>query len=97
MLSPQIEFYAHLCAKVKVKVRNTWYYGLFSLQRWWVYKKNVSIELLEFPLCIKNKILRIKDITKPNIEYISGKNIIFKNTNLELIEHIKLLLVILKE
>lgn len=43
---------------------------------------NVSIEVLEFPLCIKNKILRIKDITKLNIEYIAGKNIIFKNTNL---------------
>lgn len=47
---------------------------------------NVSIETLEFPSCIKNKILRIKDITKLNIEYISGKNIIFKNTNLGLFE-----------
>lgn len=27
-------------------------------------KMNVSIEILEFPLCVKNKILRIKDITK---------------------------------
>ncbi len=44
---------------------------------------NVSIETLEFPLCIKNKVLRIKDITKLNIEYILGKNIILKNTNLE--------------
>ena len=25
---------------------------------------NVSIEILEFPLCVKNKILRIKAITK---------------------------------
>ena len=25
---------------------------------------NVSIEILEFPLCVKNKILRIKHITK---------------------------------
>ena len=31
-------------------------------------KMNVSIEILEFSLCIKNKILRIKNITKLNIE-----------------------------
>lgn len=53
---------------------------------------NVSIETLEFPLCIKNKILKIKDITKLNIEYISGKNIIFKNTNLGLIEPHKIII-----
>ena len=47
---------------------------------------NVSIEFLEFPLCIKNKILRIKNITKLNIEYIAGKNIIFNNSNLGLNE-----------
>mgnify|MGYP004542813985 CR=1 len=51
------------------------------------------IETLEFTLCIKNKILRIKDITKLNIEYVSSKNIIFKNTNLRLKEPHKLLLV----
>ena len=32
---------------------------------------NVSIEILEFPLHVKNKILRIKDITKLNIKYIA--------------------------
>ena len=53
---------------------------------------NVSIEILEFPLCIKNKILRIKDITKLNIEYVSGKNIIFKNTNLGLFEPHKVII-----
>lgn len=53
---------------------------------------NVSIETLEFPLCIKNKILKIKDITKLNIEYISGKNIIFKNTNLGLFEPHKVII-----
>lgn len=37
----------------------------------------VSIELLESPLRVKNKILRIKNITKLNIEYIAGKNIVF--------------------
>ena len=54
---------------------------------------NVSIKILEFPLCVKNKILRIKDITKLNIEYIAGKNIVFNNSNLGLKNHIKLLLV----
>ena len=41
---------------------------------------------------IKNKILRIKDITKLNIEYISGRNIIFKNTNLGLFEPYKVII-----
>ncbi len=53
---------------------------------------NVSIEILEFPLCIKNKILRIKDITKLNIEYIAGKNIIFNNSNLGLKEPHKIVI-----
>lgn len=53
---------------------------------------NVSIEILEFPLCVKNKILRIQNITKLNIEYISGKNIIFKNTNLGLLEPHKVII-----
>lgn len=43
-----------------------------------------SIKLLEFPLYIKNKILKIKDITKLNIEYITGTNIVFHNSNLKL-------------
>ncbi len=53
---------------------------------------NVSIELLEFPLCIKNKILRIKNITKLNIEYIVGKNIVFNNSNLGLEEPHKIII-----
>lgn len=53
---------------------------------------NVSIEILEFPLCIKNKILRIKDITKLNIEYIAGKNIVFNNSNLGLKEPHKIVI-----
>ena len=53
---------------------------------------NVSIEILEFPLCVKNKILRIKDITKLNIEYIVGKNIIFNNFNLGLKETHKIVI-----
>lgn len=53
---------------------------------------NVSIELLEFPLCIKNKILRIKNITKLNIEYIAVKNILFNNSNLGLNEPHKIII-----
>ncbi len=53
---------------------------------------NVSIEILEFPLCVKNKILRIKDITKLNIEYIAGKNIVFNNSNLGLKEPHKIII-----
>lgn len=53
---------------------------------------NVSIEILEFPLCVKNKILRINDITKLNIEYITGKNIIFNNSNLGLKEPHKIII-----
>lgn len=52
----------------------------------------VSIEILEFPLCIKNKILRIKDITKLNIEYIAGKNIVFNRSNLGLKEPHKIII-----
>lgn len=39
---------------------------------------NVFIEILEFLLRVKNKILRIKDITRLNIEYITEKNICFR-------------------
>ncbi len=53
---------------------------------------NVSIEILEFPLCIKNKILRIKNITKLNIEYIAGKNIVFNHSNLGLNEPHKIVI-----
>ncbi|MBO5182859.1 MAG: hypothetical protein J6B64_00440 [Bacilli bacterium] len=52
----------------------------------------VSIEILEFPLCIKSKILRIKNITKLNIEYIAGKNIVFNNSNLGLKEPHKIII-----
>ena len=53
---------------------------------------NVSIEILEFPLCIKNKILRIKNITKLNIEYVVGKNIVFNHSNLWLKEPHKIII-----
>lgn len=53
---------------------------------------NVSIEFLEFPLYVKNKILRIKNITKLNIEYIAGKNIVFNHSNLGLNEPHKIII-----
>lgn len=53
---------------------------------------NVSIKFLEFPLCVKNKILRIKNITKLNIEYIAGKNIVFNRSNLGLNEPHKIII-----
>lgn len=46
----------------------------------------VSIEQLEFPSCIKDKILKIKDITKLHIDFISGRYIHFDNTNLSIHE-----------
>lgn len=52
----------------------------------------ISTEQLDFPLCIKNKILRIKDITKLHLEFITGKHIIFNKTNLALQEPHKILI-----
>ena len=46
----------------------------------------VSIEQLEFPSSIKDKILKLKDVTKINTEFISGKYIHFENTNLSIHE-----------
>ena len=43
-------------------------------------------------MCIKNKILRIKNITKLNIEYIAGKNIVFNYSNLGLNESHKIVI-----
>lgn len=42
----------------------------------------VSIEQLEFPSSIKDKILKLKDISKIHIDFIGGKYIHFENTNL---------------
>ena len=51
----------------------------------------VSIEQLEFPSSIKDKILKLKDITKTNTEFISGKYIHFENTNLSIHEPHKII------
>lgn len=52
----------------------------------------ISIEQLEFPMCIKNKILRIKDITKLHIDYIAAKYIRFSKTNMAIQEPHKIIL-----
>lgn len=52
----------------------------------------ISTKQLDFPLCIKNKVLRIKDITKLHIEFISGKYIKLNNTNLALQEPHKIII-----
>ncbi len=88
---PHIEVYAHLCAR-QVKFVILGIMGFFLIIKVVNNKMNVSIEILEFPLCVKNKILRIKDITKLNIGYIAGKNIVFNNSNLELKEPYKIII-----
>ena len=46
----------------------------------------VSIKQLEFPSSIKDKILKLKDISKLHINFIDGKYIHFENTNLTIHE-----------
>ena len=46
----------------------------------------VSIKQLEFPTSIKDKILKLKDISKLHIDFIGGKYIHFENTNLSIHE-----------
>ncbi len=46
----------------------------------------VSIKQLEFPSSIKDKILKLKDISKLHIDFIGGKYIHFENTNLTIHE-----------
>ncbi len=46
----------------------------------------VSIEQLEFPSSIKDKILKLKDISKLHIDFIGGKYIHFEKTNLSIHE-----------
>ena len=46
----------------------------------------MTLEQLEFPTNVKTKIMKIKNISKLNIDFISGKNIIIENTNIALQE-----------
>lgn len=46
----------------------------------------ITIEPLEFPLCVKEKLMKIPKISKLHIKFISGKNIHFDKTNLSINE-----------
>lgn len=37
----------------------------------------ITIEPLEFPLCVKEKLMKIPKISKLHIEFVNGKNINF--------------------
>lgn len=52
----------------------------------------VSIEQLEFPSSIKDKILKLKNISKLQIDFIGGKYIHFENTNLSIHEPHKIVI-----
>lgn len=52
----------------------------------------ITIKELEFPISIKNKLLKLKDITKLHIDFINGKNIIFNKTNLAIQEPHKIVI-----
>ena len=46
----------------------------------------ITIEPLEFPISVKEKIMKIPKISKLHIEFINGKNIHFDKTNLSINE-----------
>lgn len=46
----------------------------------------ITIEQLEFPLCVKEKITKIPKISRLHLEFINGKNIHFDKTNLSIHE-----------
>ncbi len=46
----------------------------------------ITIEPLEFPICVKEKLLKIPKISKLHIEFVNGKNIHFDKTNLSINE-----------
>jgi len=52
----------------------------------------MTIEKLKFPASIKIKIMKIKNISKLELDFISGKNIIFENTNVALHESHKIII-----
>lgn len=66
---PILDFMHTFVLKTLVKVCNISYYELFFFCKNGWYKMNVFIEVLEVPLCVRNRILRIKNITKLDIEY----------------------------
>ncbi|MCM1052563.1 MAG: hypothetical protein NC483_01110 [Ruminococcus sp.] len=46
----------------------------------------ITIEPLEFTLCVKEKLMKIPKISKLHIEFVNGKNIHFDKTNLSINE-----------
>ena len=46
----------------------------------------ITIEPLEFPISVKEKLLKIPKISKLHIEFVNGKNIHFNKTNLSINE-----------
>ena len=52
----------------------------------------ITIEQLEFPLCMKEKITKIPKISKLHLEFINGKNIHFDKTNLSIHEQHKIII-----
>lgn len=54
----------------------------------------ITIEPLEFPLCVKEKLMKIPKISKLHIEFVNGMNIHFEPI-FQSISHTKLLLVMI--
>lgn len=52
----------------------------------------ITIEPLEFPLCVKEKLMKIPKISKLHIEFVNGKNIHFDKTNLSINEPHKVII-----
>lgn len=46
----------------------------------------ITIEPLEFPLCVKEKFIKIPKISKLHIEFVNGKNIEIHQRNLKIVE-----------
>jgi len=52
----------------------------------------ITIEELEFPIHIRTKLMKLKNITKLHIDFINGKNIVFNKTNLAIHEPHKIVI-----
>ncbi len=52
----------------------------------------ITIEPLEFPLCVKEKLMKMSKISKLHIEFANGKNINFDRTNLSINEPYKIII-----
>ncbi len=52
----------------------------------------ITIEPLEFPLCVKEKLMKIPKKSKLHIEFVNWKNIHFDKTNLSINETHKIII-----